>query len=504
MEKLYKKFITLIFGRRRKLEECMDHYNFKRGMELLNAGDQSGAFRYFTDEINECKENGFAHGHIARIHYDNKMYGAALNAVNKAILYLKPEKEALFANYCLRAEIYWELGKEQDMLDDLATAIKLNPDETEPYKIRARWYYQHDDYEKSMSDLKKIAELDPGNPFPFAAIGYNLLEQEKIDEAQEQFEYSILLNPHYASAYSFLADCKFQQGDIAGCIDDCITCLSLDADDDKALNILLCQVMVQDSKLFDSKMKVRIQQEPNIDTWPRVLALGHSSREEYYQSIKMWFDAHDIKPKPVYLYFIAEDYIHLGDYQRAEKYLRRALSDDKDFFEAHRVLGDVLFQQTRYEEALKEYENCNRMRPEDTFLLNKLADTYRNLKRFDKALEYAQMSVSLEQESSDGWLSLAQIYELLGDTDKQKEAFEKLVSLDQPESIHKAIALAFLGRYSDALAEIEGDWGDESENKDAYHWWAKAYILVIVGRTEEAYMALKRSFELGFRGFKTL
>lgn len=501
---IYKMLMALIFGKRRKLVECLDHYNFKRGMELLNAGDQSGAFRYFTDEISEYNENGFAHGHIARIHYDNKMYGAALNAANKAIRYLKLEKEALSSSYCLRAEINWELGNEQDMFEDLATAIKLDPDETEPYKIRARWYFQHDDYEKSMSDLKKIAEIEPGNPFPFAAIGFNLLEQDKIDEAQEHFEYSILLDPNYASAYSFLADCKFQQGDIAGCIDDCITCLSLDADDDKALNILLCQVMAQDSNMFDSKLKVRIQQEPNIDTWPRVLALGYSAREEYYQSIKMWHVAHDIKPKPVYLFLIADNYIHLGDYQRAEKYLHRALADDNDNYEAHLNLGDVLLSQIRYEEALQEYEICNRIRPDDTSVLNKLADTYRIMKCFDKALEYAQMSVSLEQWSSDGWLTLAQIYEMQGNMDKQKEALEKLVSLDQPISNHKAIALAFLGRYSEALGEIEGNLGDECENKDAYHWWVKAYILVIAGRIDEAYMALKRSFELGFRDFESI
>lgn len=504
MDNLFKKLLTLIFGRRSKLKECLEHYNFKRGIELLNVGDQSGAFKYFTDEINEYKENGFAHEHIARIHYDSKMYGAALIAVNKAIQFLKPEKEALCANYCLRAEIYWELGNEQDMFEDLATAIKLNPDETEPYKIRARWYFLHDDYDKSMSDLKKFAELEPGNPFSFTAIGFNLLEKEKIDEAQEQFEYSILLDPNFSSAYSFLADCKFQQGDIVGCIDDCITCLSLDADDDKALNILLCQVMVQDSDLFDSKLKVRIQQEPNIDTWPRVLALGYSARKEYYHSIKMWHAAHNIKPKPVYLMFIADNYIHLGDYQRAEKYLRRALTDDNDNFEAHLHLGDVLFRQAQYDEALKEYEICYRTHPDDTLVLNKIADTCRMLKHYEEALEYAQMSVSLDQESSDGWLSLAQIYEVQGDSDKQKEALERLVSLDQPISNHKAIALAFLGRYCDALGEIEGNWEDECKNKDAYHWWVKAYILVIAGRIDEAYMALKRSFELGFRDFEPI
>lgn len=503
-DNFYKTLMELIFGKRRKLVEYLDHYNFKRGMELLNAGDQSGAFRYFTDEISEYNENGFAHGHIARIHYDNKEYGAALSTANKAIRYLKPEKEALSSCYCLRAEINWELGNEQDMFKDLATAIKLNPDETEPYKIRARWHFQHDDYEKSMSDLKKFAELDPGNPFSYAAIGFNYLEQGKIDEAQEQFEYSILLDPNFSSAYSFLADCKFQQGDIAGCIEDCITCLSFDADDDKALNILLCQVMVQDSNMFDSKLKVRIRQEPSIDTWPRVLALGYSSREEYYQSIKMWHAAHNIKPKPIYLFFIADNYFHLGDYQRAEKYLRRALKDDNDDFEAHQYLGDVLLRQTRYEEALQEYEICNRMRPDDTSVLNKLADTYRIMKRFDLALECAQMSVSLEQESSDGWLTLAQIYEMQCDTDKQKEALERLVSLDQPISKHKATALALLGRYCDALGEIEGNLEDECENKDAFHWWIKAYILVIAGRIDEAYMALKRSFELGFKDFESI
>ena len=443
-DNFFRTLMALIFGKRRKLVECLDHYNFKRGMELLDAGDQSGAFSYFTDEVNACNENGFAYGHIARIHYDNKMYGAALNAANKAIRFLKPEKEALSSIYCLRAEINWELGNEQDMFEDLATAIKLDPDETEPYKIRARWYFQHDDYEKSMSDLKKIAEIEPGNPFPFAAIGYNLLEQEKIDEAQEQFEYSILLDPHYASAYSFLADCKFQQGDIAGCIDDCITCLSLDADNDKALNILLCQVMIQDSKMFDSKLKVRIQQEPNIDTWSRVLALGYSARKEYYQSIKMWHAAHNIKPKPVYLVFIADNYKHLGDYQRSENYLRRAIADDNDFFEAHQHLGEVLLRQTRYDEALKEYEICNCMRPDDTLVLSKLAGACRILKRYDKALEYALMSVSLNEESSVGWLSLAHIYEVQGDLDKQMEALERIVSLEQPELKHKAIALALM------------------------------------------------------------
>ena len=164
----------------------------------------------------------------------------------------------------------------------------------------------------------------------------------------------------------------------------------------------------------------------------------------------------------------------------------------------------VLICQTRYEEALKEFEICNSMKPEDTLLMCKLADTYRMLKRYDEAMEYAQTSVCLEPDSSDGWLSLAYIYEVQGNTAMQKDALERIVSLEHPVSHHKAIALAFLGNADDAINALESNNADFHEVEDVYHLWYMAYILVIAGRIDAASAALQKSFEVGMRNFKSI
>ena len=61
--------------------------------------------------------------------------------------------------YCERAEILTILGKHPLALDDLATAIKLNPTGHSIYDQRAHMYFNWHDYESAMKGYTIFCHL---------------------------------------------------------------------------------------------------------------------------------------------------------------------------------------------------------------------------------------------------------------------------------------------------------------------------------------------------------
>ena len=504
MNNLFEKIKKAVFGDKlQELQQYQSRYNYQRAMELMDT-DKAQAYDFLTKEVGECDQNGYAHYWIGRLQHEVDNYGLAIKAVNNAILRLKEDKVWLSASFLLRAMINEALGNEKEALEDFAAAITFNPEESYSYERRGEHFYNQKEYDKSDADFKKFTELEPGNPYGFAALGRNALEQDKVDDARKLFEYSIKLSADYACSYPFLAECKLKQGDKAGCIDDCLHALSLDENTNKAFDVLFNMNDEDEFALLRSRLLLKIQQEPNKSLWHFLLALKYSYREEFYAAIKELKDGHSIDPRPFYLVKIGEQYNSLGDYRRAEVYYRRALDGHDDYFDAHKGLGNVLVHQLRYEDALKEFETCHVQRPEDVIILGNLSGVHRMLGNFEKAKEFAETAISLNSNYSDSWLKLARVYEMSGDDAEMTRTLENLVNLETVSPRDKAISLALLGRTEEAMSVVDQEWTMTTNRQYAEFCLDKSYILVKANKLAEAEDMIIEAMKYGMRDFDSL
>lgn len=512
---MIEKFKTMLFGDKLKeLREYQNHYNYQRAMELLNQ-DRNQAMELLKKEVSEYPENGYAHYWIGRLFYDNGQWGATLMAANNAIKYLAVDKNWMNAAHILRAKVNRELGNEKDMLADYANAITCNPENTVAYEDRADYYYSKKMYDESDQDYSRFVELDPGNPFGFAGLGRNAMERGDLDLAIAKFEYALKLDSGYACAYSFLADCKLPQGDVVGCIKDCIECLSLDPENRKAHYLLLQGIepgeisedlgMVNENfALIFSYLTLQAQKDPNNSIWPFLMGMKHSMLEEHYDAISSFREANNITPCALFQNKIAQAYVAVGDYRRAEVYFRKAVEFAEDDFQIHKDLALSLFSQTRIEEAVCEFEKCNAMQPENVRVLIYLSSACRMAKRFDDAERYARMAVSLAPDDSECWLKLANAAMMAGKKELQEECLNKIISMDNPAPLNKSIALALSGRADEAWEIVREPWEMSCNSEYILYCGKKAYVAAIIGKLDEARDALIESLDSGYRDFEPL
>lgn len=112
-----------------KSEEMKNSYNYKRGVELCSSDtpDYSEAETSFLKEVQEHPKNGYAYYYLAVIYDKYDKEGNALENVNKAIEYLKKDKDWISYAYRLRASINLQLSHEDLALDDWKASLKRIP-----------------------------------------------------------------------------------------------------------------------------------------------------------------------------------------------------------------------------------------------------------------------------------------------------------------------------------------------------------------------------------------
>lgn len=160
---------------------------------------------------------------------------------------------------------------------------------------------------------------------------------------------------------------------------------------------------------------------------------------------------------------LAEEYVRLGDYDRAERTLRTTLEAHPAYYSAHLLMGRVLLETHRFDKARVQLRRAIRLRPKEMepylFLaelgleasrledavaaVNELADTSgeaTGLKRLAAALaERGQpgsartllhRATKMDPGDPESWASLAQVEESLGEPEQAGSDYDQALERD--------------------------------------------------------------------------
>ena len=107
-------------------------YNVQRAMECLAEGESDTAYEYVEKELENNPKNPEALHISGLILVEREEYGRALTALNKALqCYKSKEKNNKASVYFLRSKVYCNLLDTISAINDLQTALKLNPHDRE-------------------------------------------------------------------------------------------------------------------------------------------------------------------------------------------------------------------------------------------------------------------------------------------------------------------------------------------------------------------------------------
>lgn len=119
------------------------------------------------------------------------------------------------------------------------------------------------------------------------------------------------------------------------------------------------------------------------------------------------------------LAFYAEILADQQKWQQAQQYIEQAVGRDDTLMDVHRIYAYVRETLGDYEGAIEEYKKAAEINPNLTFLYIKIGVTYRQLKKYDLALEYfvkaADINNQIGIKDPLPYVSIAKTYSQKGD-----------------------------------------------------------------------------------------
>jgi len=363
-------------------------YNYQRGEDLLlNDNNEAEALKFFNKEIDEHKENGYAYYWIGLIHEKNDRTGKAIDAANKAIKYLKKDTHWQSYAYRLHARVSSALGDEATAVADYGKAIKLTPDEPEPYQARGDYYYDKNQYELADADYLAMTKVAQGDTYGYMALGRNAIATSRFDSAIEHFNYAMKLDPEYSSVYAFRSEAYLKLKKYAEASDDVIKALNIDSRDSKAYHMIQ-EIADSAYEILDLKMQAQLKRKPNDSFWIYVMGNVQEQTKRYKKAISFYESAFEKDANDVVAARIASCYEDLNDYQMALEYINRAVDLDSTYsnYQIERVQIEEYAGMT--DEALHDVNIYISNFPDDYFGYYKrgwLLDKYKD--DIEKAIE---------------------------------------------------------------------------------------------------------------------
>lgn len=480
-------------------------YNYQRAEELLlNENNETEALKLFNKEIGEHKENGYAYYWIALIHENNNRIGKAMDAVNKSIKYLKKDAHWQSYAYRLHARLSSELGDESTALADFAKAIKLTPDEPEPYQARGDYYYSKKQYDLADADYMKMTKVAPGDTYGYMALGRNAVATKRYEAAIEQFDYVMKLEPEYSSAYSFRSEAHLLLKKYPEAADDVIKALDMDNGDGKAYHMVQ-QIADSAYDVLNTKMQAQLKRKPNDSFWIYLMGNIQEETKRYPLAISYYKSSFEKDANDVVAARIAQCYEDLNEYQMALEYINRAIELDSTYsnYQIERVQIEEYAGMT--DEALRDVNSYINSFPDHYFGYYKrgwLLDKYYD--DLDKAIEDYTTSAALQPSYDYNYLCRGQLYRRQGREELATRDFNEVLRLDTVPSEHgnaRQFALFYLGDTIKAVEWMNHILENDSIEDKSGNLYDAACLYSLMGNLEKSLECMEKSLDLGWSRF---
>lgn len=132
--------------------------------------------------------------------------------------------------------------------------------------------------------------------------------------------------------------------------------------------------------------------------------------------------------------YYAEILVDQQRWTQAEGYIRQALELDQTDMDVFRVNAYVQESLSNYNESIKNYEKAVELMPNMTFLYNSIAKTYRHLRQFQRALDYYEKAVRINEtlgiKDPIPYLGIAKTYTQMGEAFSASRNVQKALSYD--------------------------------------------------------------------------
>lgn len=172
---------------------------------LLADGRWDDVVRLTTIRLERHPRDGRLYSQRAGAYLQTEHYAEAIHDLDRAIQYYKTADKSLLRLYTMRGTLYESRGDDRAALRDYQRIIKLYPDSTVGYALRAARYLYQGEYALALADYTTLCRLAPTSVDYRIGRARSLCLMERLSEADVILRDVILSAPDCAEAYRLLA-----------------------------------------------------------------------------------------------------------------------------------------------------------------------------------------------------------------------------------------------------------------------------------------------------------
>ena len=270
--------------------------------------------------------------------------------------------------------------------------IKKSPDKARPHNNLGNALYSQGKYNQAIEEYKKSLEINPYYTVAYNNLGNALIFQEKVDEGIAAYHKALEINSYDSDVLANLGRALYSQGKI----DDAIAVYK------KALKVnpLFADVHYYIGNAFFSLGEV----EEAISAYRRAVQINPDHAKAYNN--------------------LGNAFGRQGNLDDAVLEYYRALAIDPDFADAHKNLGRALFQKDQLEKAAEHLKIALSIETafETHFILGIVL---KEQGKTEDAVNSFQAAARLKPDIIDTHLELALCYEKLGKADEARTHTEE-------------------------------------------------------------------------------
>ena len=268
---------------------------------------------------------------------------------------------------------------------------------------------------KAIDNYKLAMQEDPDASFLVEDVANLYIAAGRIREAVQEAEQAIKTNPNDLNSRRVLAHIYTQQigggeGE-ARRIDESMVKRAIEQykfitdkdpkDVDSLIMLGRLYTVTQDSPGSEAAFKKALEADPNNEDAMTGLAMVYSNLGDSKRATEILEKLSAKNPSERALAALAQSYDQLHEYALAANAYRRALALDPSRVELKQGLAQELALGEQYDEALKTYQELADANPRDPQAYLRMAQIYREQKKFDLAHEALGKASEIEPDNLD-------------------------------------------------------------------------------------------------------
>lgn len=290
---------------------------------------------------------------------------------------------------------------------------------------------------------------------------HRFTEQGKFDQALAALNEVSSSNPATKNLSREFGIVYYRKGDFRNAVVSLQKAIAENPDDREAVQLLGLSFYLSSRPAEAIPLLEKVQAwypSANIDA-AYILGVCYLQAKDYPHARQAFARMFGVAPESAASYLFTARMLFRQEFVPvSEEYAQKAVTLDPKLPLAHQLLGEIYLFESKFPEAIAEFQKELEINPGYPAAYYKLADAYSRMQKFDDAEKLLQRSIWLDSTSTGPYILLGKVLEKKGETELAVRALQRALAMDPNNPIpHHLLGQSYreLGRAEDAERELK-------------------------------------------------